>query len=82
MRPPRLPKLLRFLALHMCWGFTFGALFVLGLIWSDFLGLGTLLSRDESGLATFLLFFQSALTFGGVAMGVAVMNLAEDEDRP
>ena len=79
-RPPRLPKLLRFLALHMFWGFTFGSAFVLGLIWTDFLGVGSLLARDDSGLATFLLFFQTSLTFGGVAMGVAVMNLGEDED--
>ncbi len=79
-RIPKLPKLVRFLALHMFWGFTFGSAFVFGLIWSDFLGVGTMLSKDSSGLATFLLFFQSSLTFGGVAMGVAVMHLGEDED--
>lgn len=81
MKPPnkpRLPKLVRFLALHMLWGFVFGSVFVLGVIWTDFLGVGTLLARDSSGIATFLLFFQSSLTFGGVAMGVAVMNLRED----
>jgi|GEM_PF-2074047 len=75
----RLPKLVRFLALHMFWGFTIGCAFVLALIHTDFLGVGSLLARDESGIATFLLFFQTSLTFGGVAMGVAVMNLAEDE---
>jgi hypothetical protein len=77
---PKLPKLLRFLALHMLWGFTFGGVFVLGVIHWDVLGVGTMLEKDTSGLATFMLFFQSMLTFGGVAMGVAVMNLAEDED--
>ena len=64
----------------MFWGFTFGSVFVLGVIWTDFMGVGSLLARDKSGIATFLLFFQSALTFGGVAMAVAVMNLGEDED--
>lgn len=75
----RLPKLVRFLGLHMLWGFALGGAFVLGLIWTDFLGVGTMLETDESGLAAFMLFFQTMLTFGGVAMGVAVMNLAEDE---
>jgi hypothetical protein len=78
--PPKLPKLVRFLALHLFWGFTFGSLFVFGLIWSDFLGVGTMLAKDSSGLATFLLFYQTSLTFGGAAMAVAVMNLGEDDD--
>ena len=56
-----------------------GGAFVLVLIWTDFMGLGTMLATDESGIATFLLFAQAMLTFGGVAMGIAVMNLAEDE---
>ncbi|MBZ0130629.1 MAG: hypothetical protein K8F59_16150 [Rhodobacteraceae bacterium] len=75
----RLPKLVRFLALHMFWGFTFGSVFVFGVIWFDVLGVGAMLAKDTTGIATFLLFFQSMLTFGGVAMGVAVMNLREDE---
>ena len=74
-----LPNLVRFLALHMCWGFTFGAVFVFGVIHWDVLGVGTLIAKDESGVATFMLLAQSMLTFGGVAMGVAVMHLAEDE---
>ena len=68
------------MALHLAWGLVFGCVFVLGLIWTDFLGVGSLLARDQSGLATFLLFFQSSLTFAGVAMGVAVMNLGKDKD--
>ena len=65
----------------MLWGFTFGGVFVLGVIHWDVLGVGTMLEKDTSGLATFMLFFQSMLTFGGVAMGVAVMNLAEDDSH-
>ena len=67
------------MALHMLWGFVIGSGFVLALIWTDFMGLGAMLARDKSGLATFLLFFQSSLTFAGVAMGAAVMNLDRDE---
>jgi len=76
----RLPLLVRFLALHMFWGFTLGSIFVLAVIWTDFMGIGGLLARDQSGIATFLLFFQTGLTFGGVAMGIAVMHLGEDDD--
>ena len=79
MKKPKLPLLVRFLALHAAWGIVLGCAFVLALIYTDFLGVGTLLARDESGVATFLLFFQTGLTFGGVAMGVAVMNLREDD---
>ena len=71
--------LVRFLALYAAWGIVLGCAFVLALIHTDFLGVGTLLARDESGIATFLLFFQTGLTFGGVSMGVAAMNLREDD---
>ena len=74
----RLPKLVRFLLVHAANGMVLGCLFVFGLIWFDVGGLARLLAKDASGLATFVLFFQTALTFGAVAMGVAVMNLGED----
>ncbi len=77
---PDMPILLRFLALNAAWGMSLGALFALGLIWSDFLGLGALLAKDTSGIATAVLIFQTSLTFGAVGMGVAVMNLAEPDD--
>lgn len=77
---PELPILVRFLALHAAWGMVLGALFILGLIWTDFLGIGTLLAKDSSGIATAVLIFQTSLTFGAVGMGVAVMNLAEYDD--
>ncbi len=81
-KQPRLPLLVRFLILHAAWGIVFGAAFVLLLIHLDFLGVGTMLERDQTGIATFLLFFQTGLTFGGVSMGVAVMNLREDDEPP
>lgn len=75
-----LPKLIRFMLTHAANGMAIGCVFLLAMIWWDVLGLGTALKKDQSGLATAVLFFQTALTFGGVAMGVAVMNLAEDRD--
>jgi hypothetical protein len=73
-----LPKLIRFMLIHIANGMVIGCGFVFALIWFDVAGLGRLLAKDESGLATFVLFFQTSLTFGAVSMGVAVMHLGED----
>jgi hypothetical protein len=75
-----LPKLVRFMLSHALNGMVIGSSFLLVLIWFDLFGLGTLLEKDHSGLATFVLFFQTSLTFGAISMGVAVMNLGEDGD--
>ena len=72
----RLPRLVRFLLVHAANGMVIGCLVVFGLIWLDVGGLGRLLAA--SGLATFVLFFQVALTFGSVSMAVAVMRLGKD----
>lgn len=73
-----LPKLIRFMLTHIANGIVIGCVFLLILIHWDIGGLGTVLDKDESGLATAVLFFQTAMTFGAVSMGVAVMNLGED----
>jgi hypothetical protein len=73
-----LPKLIRFMLTHVANGMAIGCVFLLVLIHFDLVGLGTLLEKDESGLATAVLFFQTSLTFGAVSMGVAVMNLGDD----
>lgn len=73
-----LPKLIRFMLIHIANGMVIGCLFLFVLIWFDVGGLGSLLAKDASGLATAVLFFQTSLTFGAVSMGVAVMNLGED----
>ncbi|MCB1354559.1 MAG: hypothetical protein KDK03_17650 [Rhodobacteraceae bacterium] len=73
-----LPKLIRFMLIHIANGIVIGCVFLLVLIHFDLAGLGTLLEKDATGLATAVLFFQTALTFGAVSMGVAVMNLGED----
>jgi len=73
-----MPKLIRFMLSHILNGIVIGCAFLLVLIWFDVGGLAGVLARDTSGLATFILFFQTSLTFGAVSMGVAVMNLGEE----
>lgn len=73
-----LPVLIRFMLRHIANGMVLGCCFLFGMIWFDIWGLGTMLAKDTSGLATFVLFFQTAMTFGAVSMGVAVMHLGED----
>jgi len=75
----RLPKLVRFMLYHALWGMVLGAMATFALIWTDFMGVGRLI--QGSGLATFILFFQMSMTFGAIALGVAVMNLGEDKDK-
>ena len=41
-----------------------GCVFVLALIWFDVFGVGAMLAKDASGIATLILFFQTSLTFG------------------
>lgn len=73
-----LPRLIRFMLTHIANGMVLGCSALLLAIWTDFAGIGGVVARDGSGLATFLLFFQTAMTFGAVSMGIAVMNLGED----
>jgi len=80
MKLPNPPKLVSFMLRHILNGLVIGAVFVLVLIWTNFMGIGTMLKTDDSGLATFLLFFQTSFTFGAVSMAIAVMHLGEDED--
>ena len=80
MKLPDPPKLVRFLLRHIFNGMAIGVVFVTAIIWSDFLEFGSLLARDSSGIATFILYFQTCLTFGGISAAVAVMNLGEDDE--
>lgn len=73
-----LPKLIRFMLTHVANGMAIGCVALLVVIRLDLGGFGTLLAKDGTGLATVVLFCQTALTFGAVSMGVAVMNLGDD----
>ncbi len=71
--------LLRFMLAHCLVGIAAGWGFVAGLLAFDIGGLAALIfGSDEPALALALLLFGTAITFGGVAMGGAIMNLGAD----
>jgi hypothetical protein len=74
----RLPRLIRFMLVHIANGMVVGCVLTFALIWLDVRGIGRLTS--QSALGTFLLFFQMAFTFGAISMGIAVMRLGGDKD--
>ncbi len=70
------PRLLRFLAQNMLLGIALGVVFSSILILTNTAGLHDLLTGDEHPyVAIFMLNVMCALTFGSLAMGVAVMTL-------
>lgn len=77
----RLPKLARFILYHAATGIALGCVFTLILIWTNTANLGHLLSRDATGLATAVLFFQMAMTFGAISAGIAIMGIGEEDHK-
>lgn len=78
-----MPILVRFLLRHALIGFALAMVFVGALLAFDVARLGSLVWASPSGgLAVAALTFALGLTFGSVQMGVAVMLLGEDDDRP
>lgn len=72
----RAPQLLRFLARHLAFGVAIGVVFASSVVLTNTAGLKDLLSGDDHPyIAIFMLNFMCALTFGSLAMGVAVMTL-------
>ena len=72
----RLPLLIRFLLQHLALGGAAGVVFGYLLLRFDVAGLGGLMTGSGGGaLALFLYFFGLVVTFGSVAMGIAVMGL-------
>jgi hypothetical protein len=74
-----LPRLVRFMLRHFANGVALGAACGLIVIWFDIGGVGSLLASFDSPLLTAFFFAKGGLLFGALAMGVAVMNLGEDE---
>lgn len=81
--------MLRFLALNLGVGVGIGVAFAALVVLANVGGLKGLINGAENPwLAMFLLYFMCALTFGSLAMGIAVMSLpypSPDEnsgDRP
>ena len=68
-----------FLARHVAYGLVGALTCLIGLVWTDVGGLGTLALASEQGWLTLLLLFAGLfVTFGGVAFGIGVMTLGED----
>ena len=77
-----MPKLIRLYITHALIGFGVAAAFVVGLVWADVAGLRHLvLDTDKGWLAALMLFISLGSVFGGVQFGIAVMRMAEPEDR-
>jgi len=75
--------LLRFLALNLGIGVGIGVALAAAAILSDFGGLKSLISGTEAPLvAVAMLYVMFALTFGSLAMGVAVMALPYGPNGP
>jgi hypothetical protein len=77
---PRMPQLLRFLTVHLGIGLAAGVVVASLMILFNVAGLKDLLIEERDPfIAIFLLYAFNALTFGSVAMGIAVMTLPYDD---
>ncbi|MDY0872762.1 hypothetical protein [Dongia rigui] len=77
-----MPKLVKFMLRHALIGAAAAIVFVAAVMMLDVGGLATLVSNSTYGpLAVALLTFFTALTFGGLQMGIAVMSLKERDDE-
>lgn len=69
-------RLILFLARHCATGVAAGLATLLGLVWTDVGGVGTLMDRSDIGwLGYLMLAVAFASTGGAVAMGLAAMGL-------
>lgn len=70
-----------FVLRHAAYGVAGAVTFMIGLVWTDAGGLGTLALGSEHGpVALAMLFAGLCVTFCGVAIGVGVMRLGRDEN--
>lgn len=77
-----MPKLVSLYIRHVIIGFVLSALFVAGLLWMNVGNLWHLVTHTSAGpLAVFLLFMFNGIVFSGVQFGIAIMRMAEPEDR-
>jgi hypothetical protein len=77
-----MPMLLKFMCRHALIGAAAAVVFVAAMLALDVGGLATLIGTSSSGtLAVALLTFFTALTFGGLQMGIAIMSMKEERDE-
>lgn len=82
-QPPEQPHrpVIRFLLTHLLYGSLGAAVFCAGILYFDTGGIGSLIARSsEPWLWQALLFFGNWITFGSVAMAIAIMRLGEETD--
>ncbi len=78
--PRRIPKLLRFLGIHLALGAAIGMIVASGMVMINLAGMKDLLvETSEPYVPMFMLYAFNMLTFGSVSMGIGVMTLPFDE---
>lgn len=76
-----MPKLIRLYITQVAIGFALSGVLVALLLWFNVANLWHLVTASDVGvLAVFLLWLFNGIVFAGVQFGIAVMNLAEDDD--
>ena len=77
-----MPELVRLYIRHVVVGFALGAGFTGLLLWLDVAGLGHLVGATREGpLAVAMLVVFNTIVFAGVQFAIAVMSMAEPEDK-
>lgn len=77
-----MPALVRMYIRHVLIGFAIAAVFVAALLWFNIGNLWHLVSTSPVGwMAAAMLFFANAIVFSGVQFAIAVMQMAEPEQK-
>jgi hypothetical protein len=77
-----MPKLIRLYLVSIAVGFALSALFVGALLWFDVAGLQRLILGSPGGrIGGVMLVLFNGIVFAGAQFGVAVMRMAEPEER-
>lgn len=72
------PRLVRYLMVHCAYGSIAAVICLIGLIVTDTANIGTLIATSDAPVIPLaVLIFSFVITFGSVAMGVAIMQLTD-----
>ena len=77
-----MPKLIRFYIVNCTIGFAIAAVFTAAIMWFNVANLWHLVSNSNIGLMAVAVFWVlNGIVFAGVQFGVAIMLMAEPEDK-
>jgi hypothetical protein len=77
-----MPKLIRFYIINCIIGFAISAVFTAAIMWFNVANLWHLVSHSNIGLMAVVVFWVlNGIVFAGVQFGVAIMLMAESEDK-